>query len=63
MKKNKTYYIEYQFDGTGTSIVEADSPDEAIEKFENGEVIDDYENSTNYQIVKTYEKNGKRTAR
>jgi len=44
------YRINYYYDGKGSSIVEAKNEKEAEEKYHNGDVIDDHEESENYCI-------------
>jgi hypothetical protein len=48
----KEFIIEYCFDGFGSAIVEAESVEEAEEKFFEGEFYDDVEDGQNYEISK-----------
>lgn len=42
------YRVNYYFDGRASAIVEANSPEEARQKWEEGETEDDQDNSENY---------------
>ena len=46
----KTFEIKYFFDGFGTCNIEADTLDEAKEKFFNGEYKNENEWGDNYEI-------------
>lgn len=44
------YIIEYFFDGTGTVTIEADSEEEARDKFFDGDFANEQERGENYYI-------------
>ena len=46
----KVYKVKYYFDGKGECTVIADSPEEAIQKFEEGNWEDEKEQGCNYEI-------------
>ena len=46
----KTYKIQYNFEGTGSCIVKAESEEKARELFYEGEYKDDNECGENYNI-------------
>jgi len=49
------YYISYSFRGYGTTEIEADTENEAIDKFYEGEYSRDNEDTDDYEVDEHYE--------
>ena len=50
MSKEKEWEVAYSFQGRGTAIVKAKNKTEAEDKFQDGDVWDDWDSSTGYEI-------------
>jgi len=46
------FKVEYTFDGFGTCLIQAKNREEAMEKFGDGEWIEDEDDSRNYEVAK-----------
>jgi len=44
------YKVSYTYDGVGYAIIDADTPEQAEEKFFEGEFSDEKEDGSNYEV-------------